>query len=74
MHKTDLNAEPKCGIHVFTLQCLQYIISIIEAGNDWSEAQEPTLKGGAKRDVSRLVWRTLRRNRTRADVTSHFSR
>lgn len=34
MHKTDLNAEPKRGIHVFTLQSLQYIISIIEAGND----------------------------------------
>lgn len=34
MHKTDLNAEPKCGIHVVTLQSLQYIISIIEAGND----------------------------------------
>ena len=34
MHKTDLNAEPKCGLDVFTLQSLQYIISIIEAGND----------------------------------------
>lgn len=59
MHKTGLNAEPKSGIHDFTLQSLQYIISIIEAGNDWSEAQEPTMKGGGKRDVSRRVERTL---------------
>lgn len=46
MHKTGLNAEPKSGIHDFTLQSLQYIISIIEAGNDWSEAQDS--EGGRK--------------------------
>lgn len=36
--------------------------------------KEPTMKDGGKRDVSRLVERTLRRNRTRADMIEHFSR
>lgn len=43
MHKTGLNAKPDCGLHEFTLQSLQYITSIIEAGGDSSEAQEPTM-------------------------------
>lgn len=60
MHKTGLNAKPDCGIHDFTLQSLQYITSIIEAGNDSSEAQEPTMKAEGKRDLSRLVDRILR--------------
>lgn len=48
MHKTGLNAKPDCGLHDFTLQSLQYITSIIEAGNDSSEAQEPTTKAEGK--------------------------
>lgn len=60
MHKTSLNAKPDCGLHDFTLRSLQYITSIIEAGNDSSEAQEPTMKAEGKRDVSRQADRILR--------------
>lgn len=60
MHKTGLNAKPDCGLHDFTLQSLQYITSIIEAGNDSSEAQEPTMKAEGKRDLSRLVGQDTR--------------
>ena len=35
----------------FTLQSLQYITSIIEAGNDSSEAQEPTTKAEGKKGL-----------------------
>lgn len=41
MHKTGLNAKPDKGLHDFTLQSLQYISSIIEAGgrgDDWSRS------------------------------------
>lgn len=62
MHKTGLNAKPDCGLHDFTLQSLQYITSIIEAGNDSSEAQGPTMEAEGKRDLSRLVDRILDRN------------
>lgn len=62
MHKTGLNAKPDCGLHDFTLQSLQYITSIIEAGNDSSEAQEPTTKAEGKGALSRQVDRILHRN------------
>lgn len=63
MHKTFLNAKPNCGLHDFTLQSLQYITSIIEAGNDSSEAQEPTNEGWKKEGIlSRPVERTWDRN------------
>lgn len=59
MHKTGLNAKPDCGLHDFTLRGLQYITSIIEAGNDSSEAREPTMKAEGERDLSRRVDRIL---------------
>lgn len=51
--------NPNCGLHDFTLRSLQYITGIIEAGDDSSEAQEPTMKAGGKRG---LVERILDRN------------
>lgn len=52
MHNTGLNAKPDCGLHDFTPQSLQYVTSIIGAGNDSSEVQEPTMKSEGKRDLS----------------------
>lgn len=64
MHKTGLNAKPDRGLHDFTLQSLQYISSIIEAGGGviGFEAQEPTMKAEGKRDLSRRVDRIQDRN------------
>lgn len=56
MHKTGLNAKPDCGLHEFTLQSLQYITSIIEAGGDSSEAQEPTMKAWRNRGIWADWW------------------
>lgn len=72
MHKTFLNAKPNCGLHDFTLQSLQYITSIIEAGNDSSEAQEPTNEGWKKEVFSVDQWRgheTETESRLRYDFT-----
>lgn len=56
--KPDLNAKPDCGLNDFTLQSLQYITSIIEAGNDSSEAQEPTNEGRRKKEGISADWWT----------------
>lgn len=57
MHKTFLDAKPNCGLHDFTLQSLQYITSIMEAGNDSSEAQEATNEGWKREEISADQWR-----------------
>jgi len=45
----------QCAYSMFVNFFLPYITSIIEAGNDSSEVQEPTMKSEGKRDVSRRV-------------------